>query len=335
MRGLLRRLALVLAGLVAAAALLELALRATGRSTRAQAAIFTVDASGALGPAPCAHDRVRRPDGVVTDLATDTLGLRSASACEAPGSSPVLVLGDSQAFGLGVAHADTFATRIGAHNGGVPDFAVGDALARGTALLARPELTAVRRIFVVVNQSNDFDDGERSIAERNVVRGGYLLRRDRLAAKGAFLWSTPLVHSALFYTLWARLVPAPADAPGAWLTDPPAVVPLAGALGRAVRAFADQHPAQKVELVWLPADLATSAANASGSVLFRGGDPAGLALWDRTELRDALAAGWGAPLVDLGPALTGAGSFLAHDFHLSERGHEAVSALLLSRSDER
>lgn len=334
MAGVLRRLLLVVAGLLVAAGLLEGLLRLSGQGVRSQAGLFVVENDGAIGLAPCASDRVRRPDGLVTTLTTDRLGLRAASACAEPSASRTLVLGDSQVFGLGVAAEDSFAARMGALNGGVPDYAIGDALARGRRLLSHPELSGVRRVLVVVNQSNDFDDGTRPVGERNVIRGGYLLRQDRLDTRGAGLWSTPLVHSALFYTLWARFAPPSAAAPGAWLTDPGSLTPLAASLGEAVRTFANGYPTLEVQLVWLPADLATSEANARTSVLYRTGDPAALSLWERHELRDALAGGWGAPIVDLTPVLTEAGAFLAHDFHLSERGHAAV-AEFLSRSGER
>jgi hypothetical protein len=330
-----RRLALVAVGLGVAAGLLEAGLRLTGRAVRPQAAIFALDERGTLGLAACVRDRVRRPDGRVTEVATDAAGLRSDRGCTEPPATDTLVLGDSQVFGLGVSLDETFAARLGALDGGVPDFAIPDALAWGERLLARRSLVGVRRVIVVLNQSNDFDDGLRTSAARNDVRSGYLLRRDRLATRGAALWGTPLAHSALFYTLWGRLVAPPADPPGDWLVNPAAVVPLARDLGRAVRAFADAHPSIAVTLAWLPADLATSPENAAESVLYRAGDPVSLALWQDTRLRDAVGEGWAAPLVDLGPALATPASFLAHDFHLSESGHARVASLLLTHTDGR
>ena len=335
MRALLRRLGLLTLGLLLAILLLEVGLRATGLAVRAQAGVFALNESGTLGLRPCAQGQVRRPDGRVTTVATDGLGLRSSRECSPTPAADTLVIGDSQVFGLGVEADETFAARLGALNGGVPDFAVVDALAWGSGLLARPELAAVRRVVVVANQSNDFDDGSVTSAARNVVRGGYLLRRDRLSHRAASLWSTPLVHSALFYAIWRRTVLPPADPPGAWLTDPASVVPLATRLGEAVREFARLQPSRTVQLVWLPADLATSEENARLSVLLPDGSPADLRLWESAILREALAGGWQGPVVDLGPALTPKGSFLEHDYHLSEQGHSAVAASLVSHNGER
>jgi hypothetical protein len=330
MRKVLRRLALVAVGLGVGAGLLEAALRLSGRSVRTQASLFEVSAQGTLGLQACGHDLLRGPDGRVTDLATDASALRSDRPCLPTPAADTLVLGDSQVFGLGVAASEAFPARIGALNGGVPDFAVGDALDWGDSRLALRALAPVRRVVVVVNQSNDFEDALRPSAERNVVRSGYLLRRDRLTTPGAFLWGTPLARSALFYMVWGRRAAPPADPPGAWMANPESIVGLAEALGQEVRRFADRHPSVDVELAWLPADLATSEANARASRLYSRGDAAALRLWENPTLRDALASGWGAPIVDLGPALTARGSFLAHDFHLGERGHARVAEALAS-----
>lgn len=327
MRRVLLRLGFVALGLGLGAGALEVGLRASGSGLRGQVGVF-VDLGGArVGLRPCATDRVRGPDARVTAVATDEAGHRAGAACVAEGDD-VLVLGDSQVFGLGVEYAETFVAQLGAIDAGVPDYGVPDSLAAGTDTLAARG-SAVRTVVVVVNQANDWEDGTRLAGDRNAVRRGYLLRRDRLGLPGAWVWSTPLGDSALVYRLWTRVSPVPRDPPPAWLTEPAAQAPLSAAFGAAIREFAEGHPGVRVVPAWLPADVATGEARAAESVLPRGADLAPLRPWADTTLRDQLAAALAPlPLVDLTDALRDPAAFLPHDFHLSVAGHAAVAEAL-------
>ena len=141
-----RRFLALVVGLGVGAAGLEVALRVGGLGVRGQLGIFQHAEGGDIVLAPCASDRVRGPDGVVTEVVTDRSGFRVAVTCEAT-QSDVVVLGDSQVFGLGVRHEDTFAARLGARNAGVPDYGVADALALGRELIefARLRMTDIFR----------------------------------------------------------------------------------------------------------------------------------------------------------------------------------------------
>jgi len=327
MRRVLIRLGLVAVGLAAGATVLEVALRATGGGVRAQVGLFQVS-EGRVGLRPCAEDRVRGPDGRVTVVLTDPEGLRTMHPCERGGAG-VLVLGDSQVFGLGVEAKEAFPTRLGAVNGGVPDYGLADSLAAGDTWLTHPTHTDVSTVLVVLNQANDWDDGMVPAGERNEVHRGYLFRAGRLGVAGRMFWSSPFADSALAYRLWARLNPVPRDPPGEWLTAPPTQAATSVAFASAVRTFAAKHADLRVVPVWLPADLATSEARAVESVLARGADLASLRPWSDTTLRDQVAAALGdTPLVDLTDTLRDPADFLPHDFHLSEQGHAAVGARL-------
>ena len=318
-----RRFLALLVGLGVGAVGLEAALRVGGLGVRRQLGLFQVGEAGDIVLAPCASDRVRGPDAVVTQVYTGPDGLRSAVACEAT-SSDIVIVGDSQVFGLGVRHEDTFSARLGARNAGVPDYGVADALALG-----RGALSGASVIVIVVNQANDWADGTARSAERNVIRYGYLLRKDRLDAPGAWLWSTPLARSALLYQIWLRLAPLPPPPPPEWLRNPAGEGAMTRALATLILDFAQSLPVVRVVPVWLPADLATSEARSRLSPLAPAEAIALARPWADTTLRDDLAAALAPmPLVDLSPSLIAPDSFLPHDFHLSAAGHAAVAEQL-------
>ena len=318
-----RRFLALVVGLGVGAAGLEVALRVGGLGVRGQLGIFQHAEGGDIVLAPCASDRVRGPDGVVTEVVTDRSGFRVAVTCEAT-QSDVVVLGDSQVFGLGVRHEDTFAARLGARNAGVPDYGVADALALG-----RQASSAAAVVVIVVNQANDWVDGTARSAERNVLRAGYLLRKDRLDAPGAWLWSTPFARSALLYQVWLRVAPLPSPSTPGWLANPAGEGAMTRRFASLILDFAAAVPTTRVLPVWLPADLATSEARSRLSPLAPAEAIALARPWADTTLRDDLAAALAPmPLVDLSPALIAPDSFLPHDFHLSAAGHAAVAEQL-------
>jgi hypothetical protein len=99
-----------------------------------------------------------------------------------PGEDEVIVVGDSQVFGLGVEESETFSARLEAlmpgsnvTNAGVPtygppeyDRVVADLLAKRKA----------KRVVYVVNFVNDLFEAERPNAERHAVWDGWAVRKE-------------------------------------------------------------------------------------------------------------------------------------------------------------
>ena len=126
-------------------------------------------------------------------VAIDARGLRAPSP-----QRGVVLLGDSIAFGLGVAGEATLAAQCTERghamlNAGVPGFSVPDALAHAASFAAIAD-----GWMVLVNP---WDDGEDAVAERVEAVGGWLLNRDAPGwAKHVFAsrWSHgQLLHEAV------------------------------------------------------------------------------------------------------------------------------------------
>ena len=280
---------------------------------------------------PSAHARVGGQGKDLFEVSTDTLGLRSASAGDAPMGGCVLVVGDSQPLGQGVDYAESFAARLTADgvptcNAGVPGYGVADALASAEALLAPLDPPTV---LVVLNQANDWEDALEPITARYVVRGDWLVTLPEAeTARGRFLRS-PLSRSHLiFYLGWIVLKDwAPSERPAPdWMTNPAGEAGRTGEMLGAVDAFAARHPDRRVITAFLPVDVAAEASRVSESPF--GGWAKMHEPWADATLRDQVMAGRAAT-VDLLPTLKGcADCFLSRDYHLSSVGHERVAGAL-------
>lgn len=256
--------------------------------------------------------RLRRADGTVTTVRTGARGLRR------PDAGVGLVVGDSQALGLGVEDGDTFAARSGLRNAGVPGHGVRDAVAHARELV--PAL-GITRVVVCLNQANDWLDGLRPAGERHVVAGGWLGSPDGAATLAARFWASPLsrLHALALPALLVEGTPSRPTPP-----DAAEVGRLTAAFAAEVRALQADLPGVAVEVLFLPADAATSEARAARSPLGLPGRP-----WEDRSLRDGVHAAFaGVPLVDPTDALADPASFLDDDYHLSELGHRAVAEAL-------
>lgn len=292
----------------------EVGVRALDGNALPNLAIFEVE-GGTIQLRGNACQDLRRPDGRVYAVCTDADGAR------APSDGGWLIVGDSQVLGLGVGGEETFAAQLGAAGYGVPGYGVVDTVAAAARLVrARPPAG----VILVLNQANDWDEGERRIHERYAVRGGWLLGVKTADDLGARFWSSPLSSSHLCFQVFQRLHPSPAAEPVVGLGPAAAVHARTAAFGAHIAAFAHAHPQLRTLAAFLPADAATSEARAAVSPLPWDGRPwADTAL--RDDLRDTLED---VPLVDLVEPLRAPENFLQGDFHLSEAGHRRVAEAL-------
>ncbi len=178
-----RRFAIVL-GIVLALAITEMVFR--HRDDGAFAHLNCYDADDELGVAlePNCTTRVRVATNAPADVHIGADGFRGPALGE-PTGDEILVLGDSQTFGLGVGDDETFAAVLGALlrrpviNAGVPTY-------------GPLEYTEVaRRVFshrhphtvvYVVNMANDFFEHSRPDRERHGVWDHWAVRRETMPA---------------------------------------------------------------------------------------------------------------------------------------------------------
>jgi hypothetical protein len=133
---------------------------------------------------PGARERLSFSGNPPTTLRTNGLGLRGG---ELPPPSPdeVVVVGDSQVFGLGVEEDATFSAELGRTlgrpvlNAGVPTYGPAEYVAMTDELLAsRPAKTVV----FTVNVANDLFEASHPNTERHRVWDGWAVRRETAPA---------------------------------------------------------------------------------------------------------------------------------------------------------
>lgn len=139
-------------------------------------------ASDTLGVAlePGTTTRIAFQENPATDVSINSEGFRGPEWGEA-GEDEILVVGDSQAFGLGVADDETLAASLAeltgrpAINGGVPTYGPLEYSAVARRLLeARQPSTVV----YVINMANDFFEHSRPNTERHGVWDGWAVRAE-------------------------------------------------------------------------------------------------------------------------------------------------------------
>jgi hypothetical protein len=109
------------------------------------------------------------------------LGFRGADPTPIPTEEEILVVGDSQAFGLGVEENDAFATQIGyglnqpVFNAGVPTYGPPEFLevTRRWLEKRRPKM-----VIYVVNLANDLFEAARPNLDRHAVLDGWALHKE-------------------------------------------------------------------------------------------------------------------------------------------------------------
>jgi hypothetical protein len=202
-----RALALML-GVVVGLAAAELGFRARDGGAFPLVNTFEPDEARGVRLRPGAETKIVRPGGPALVVRTNADGYRG-QPWPAPSPTETLVVGDSQAFGLGVAEGEMLSARLSA---ALPDHpAVLDAsvptygppeylLTMADVLRRRPS----GRVLVVVNLVNDLFELEESGARRYTAVDGWAVRREAAPADYAPspLRTRAIASSHATFALW-------------------------------------------------------------------------------------------------------------------------------------
>lgn len=170
----------VLVGLTLGVVIAEFAFRARDDGAFPHLNLYEADATLGVKLTPNAEMRLKLGKNPTTTIHTNALGFRGGD-WPAPAATDVLVVGDSQVFGLGVEDSETFSAqlatvrKVNVLNAGVPTYGPGEY----TALVER--LVAERKpkhVVYVMNVSNDlFELGIPNTA-RHQVWDGWAVRTE-------------------------------------------------------------------------------------------------------------------------------------------------------------
>lgn len=171
-------------------ALAELVFAARDRFGFAHVNTFVVDAELGVRLAPRAHGTIALGSNPPAAYSTDRHGWRSGPEL-AKNADSIVIVGDSQVFGLGVEDDDTVAARLQVHtgrpvhNGGVPTYGPEEYLAVLDELLGA---SGARTGVLVVNFANDlFEIGRPNLA-RHAVWDAWAVRIETAPAE---VWDLP------------------------------------------------------------------------------------------------------------------------------------------------
>jgi lysophospholipase L1-like esterase len=154
--------------------------------------VYRSDAQLGVRLVPGAEQRLAFGGNPVTRVRINRDGYRGADLPKpAADRDEILVVGDSQVFGLGVEERETFSARLGARlgagalviNGGVPTYGPAEYRAVAAELLAR---RPVKTVVFTINMVNDLFEAGRPNAVRHAVWDGWAVRRE--SSPGAVTW---------------------------------------------------------------------------------------------------------------------------------------------------
>ncbi len=176
----LRAPAAFLAGTLAALALAEGAFRVRDDGAFPHVNFYIPDALLGVRLQPGASERISFAGNPVTSFRVNAQGYRGAD-WPAPTADDIVVIGDSQVFGLGVEEGETasavLATTTGRPvlNAGVPTYGPPEYLALTKELLASRH---PKTVIVVVNLANDLFERNRPNPERHALWDGWAVRKE-------------------------------------------------------------------------------------------------------------------------------------------------------------
>jgi len=200
-----RRLALALGGLAAGLALAELAFRMRDRGAFPHLNTYVPDAELGLRLMPGAEEKISFGGNPVTSVRINRDGYRGADL-PAPGRDEVLVVGDSQVFGLGVEEDQTFAHGLAAKlgrtvvNAGVPTYGPAEYRAVIAEQLAKRH---PKTVVLAINLVNDLFEAEHPNKDRHAVWDGWAVRKELAPASTTWFPGRDFVYrrSHLFFAL--------------------------------------------------------------------------------------------------------------------------------------
>ena len=171
-------------GVAAAAAVAEGGYRLRDRGSFPHVNFYVPDARLGVRLRPGATERISFGGNPVTHVRINSDGYRGADL-PPPREGEILVVGDSQVFGLGVEEDQTFSARLAALTGravvnaGVPTYGPDEYDAVVEEMLARRKPSVV---VYTVNMANDLFEVEHPNRDRHVIWDGWAVRKDGAAA---------------------------------------------------------------------------------------------------------------------------------------------------------
>lgn len=177
-RRILWRTAQVVLGLAAGLVVTELAFRWRDDGAFPHVNVYLPDAELGARLAPGAEQKFKLRTNPLTSIRINGAGYRGAEL-PPPSKDEILVVGDSQVFGLGVEEHETFSARLAEKtgrqvvNGGVPTYGPGEYTAVVREML---EKRTPSTVVYVINMANDLFETERPNHERHAVWDGWAVR---------------------------------------------------------------------------------------------------------------------------------------------------------------
>ena len=202
---------MVFAGLAVGLVLAELAFRYRDGGAFPHLNVYVADSALGVRLRPGATERLAFGGNPITSIRIDQDGYRGADL-PPPGPDEVLVVGDSQVFGLGVEENQTFSAQLAGllHrtvvNAGVPTYGPGEYRAVIAEQLAKRH---PRTVVLTLTMANDLFEAEHPNKDRHAVWDGWAVRKETAPASvtgfpgRAWLFS----QSHLFFALrrwWHR-----------------------------------------------------------------------------------------------------------------------------------
>ena len=176
----LTRIGLVLAGIAVALVVAEMVFRNRDDGAFPHVNFYKADAALGTRLEPHAEQRISFGGNPVTSLRTNGAGYRGA---EWPASTEdeIIVVGDSQVFGLGVEENQTFSARLAVElrrpviNAGVPTYGPAEYRAVIGELMAQRK---AKTVVLTLNLVNDTFELGRPNTERHAVWDGWAVRKE-------------------------------------------------------------------------------------------------------------------------------------------------------------
>jgi len=210
---------MVLGGLVVGLVVAELVFRHRDDGAFPHLNLYVEDPALGVRLEPGATQKLAFGGNPVTRVRINGEGYRGG-AWPAPGTDDVLVIGDSQVFGLGVEEDQTFSAELGrllgrtVINGGVPTYGPAEYRAVTAELLAK---RGAKTVVLTINLANDVFEVQRPNHERHAVWDGWAVRKESAPASVTRFPGRDWLYrrSHLFFALrkW-RHADAPSDERG-------------------------------------------------------------------------------------------------------------------------
>jgi SGNH hydrolase-like domain, acetyltransferase AlgX len=167
--------------------------------------VYVADAELGVRLLPGATQKVAFGGNPITSVRINGDGYRGGEL-PAPGKDDVLVVGDSQVFGLGVEEGETFSARLGAAsgrpvmNGGVPTYGPAEYRAVISEQLAKRH---PKTVVLTINLVNDLFEVQHLNKDRHAVWDGWAVRKETAPAATTRFPGRDLLYrrSHLFFAL--------------------------------------------------------------------------------------------------------------------------------------